>query len=70
MGWGDLGCYGNEAQETPNIDRLAEEGAMFTDFYSAAAVCSPCKYVTALLTPGSASWVGEVSDEGRVGQSS
>ncbi|KAJ8050698.1 N-acetylgalactosamine-6-sulfatase [Holothuria leucospilota] len=43
MGWGDLGCYGNEAQETPNIDRLAEEGAMFTDFYSAAAVCSPSR---------------------------
>ncbi|KAJ8050697.1 N-acetylgalactosamine-6-sulfatase [Holothuria leucospilota] len=43
MGWGDLGCYGNEAQETPNIDKLAQEGAMFTDFYSAAATCSPSR---------------------------
>ncbi|XP_071835298.1 N-acetylgalactosamine-6-sulfatase-like [Apostichopus japonicus] len=43
MGWGDPGCYGNEAQETPNIDRLAEQGALFTDFYSAYPMCSPSR---------------------------
>ncbi|KAJ8030978.1 N-acetylgalactosamine-6-sulfatase [Holothuria leucospilota] len=48
MGWGDPGCYGNEARETPNIDKLAEEGAMFTDFYSAYTVCSPSR--AAMLT--------------------
>lgn len=48
MGWGDLGCYGNEAQETPNIDKLAKEGAMFTDFYSADVLCSPSR--AAMLT--------------------
>ena len=43
MGWGDLGCYGNPAQETPNLDRMAAEGMQFMDFYSASAICSPCQ---------------------------
>ena len=43
MGWGDLGCYGNDFIETPNIDRLAADGLRFTDFYAAAAVCSPTR---------------------------
>ncbi|KAJ8049405.1 N-acetylgalactosamine-6-sulfatase [Holothuria leucospilota] len=48
MGYADLGCYGNEARETPNIDKLAKEGALFTDFYSAYATCSPSR--AAMLT--------------------
>ena len=43
MGWGDLGCYGNEFIDTPNLDQLAEEGMRFTDFYAAGAVCSPTR---------------------------
>jgi len=43
MGWGDLGCYGNDFIDTPNIDRLAKEGMRFTDFYAAGAVCSPTR---------------------------
>ena len=43
MGWGDLGCYGNEFIDTPNIDRLAEGGMRFTDSYAAGAVCSPTR---------------------------
>ncbi len=43
MGWGDVGCYGNEFVDTPNIDRLASEGMRFTDFYAAGAVCSPTR---------------------------
>lgn len=42
MGWGDLGCYGNPARETPNLDQMAAEGMLFTDFYTASAICSPC----------------------------
>lgn len=43
MGWGDLGCYGNPARETPNLDQMAAEGMLFTDFYTASAICSPSR---------------------------
>ena len=43
MGWGDVGCYGNDFIETPHIDQLATEGMRFTDFYAAGAVCSPTR---------------------------
>ena len=39
-GYGDVGCYGATGFETPNIDRLASEGMMFTNFYAAQPVCS------------------------------
>lgn len=48
LGWKDLGCYGSELFETPNIDRLAEQGMTFTDAYSACTVCSPTR--AAVLT--------------------
>ena len=40
MGWGDLGSYGNRTIRTPNIDRLASEGARFTSFYVPTPICS------------------------------
>jgi arylsulfatase A-like enzyme len=43
LGWRDLGCYGSTFYETPNIDRLAAEGATFTSAYSACPVCSPSR---------------------------
>ncbi len=48
LGYGDLGCYGATKLQTPNIDKLAKEGRMFTDAHSASAVCTPSRY--ALLT--------------------
>ena len=48
LGYGDLSCYGAPEIETPQLDRLAEEGLRFTDFYSAASVCTPAR--AALLT--------------------
>ena len=39
LGWSDVGCYGSDFHETPNIDRLADEGVRFTDAYSACHVC-------------------------------
>ncbi len=48
LGYGDLGCFGATDIATPQIDRLAREGIKFTDFYSAAAVCTPSR--AALLT--------------------
>lgn len=43
LGWGDFGCYGAEFYETPNIDRLAKEGMLFTNGYAACTVCSPTR---------------------------
>jgi uncharacterized sulfatase len=43
LGWGDVGCYGNDFIDTPNIDQLARDGMRFTDFYAAGAVCSPTR---------------------------
>lgn len=43
LGWRDLGCYGSTFYETPNLDRLASEGMLFTDAYAACPVCSPTR---------------------------
>ncbi len=43
LGWKDLGCYGNLFTETPNIDKLAENGIRFTEAYAACPVCSPTR---------------------------
>ncbi|XP_007531961.1 N-acetylgalactosamine-6-sulfatase [Erinaceus europaeus] len=48
MGWGDLGVYGEPSRETPNLDRMAAEGMLLTNFYSANPLCSPSR--AALLT--------------------
>ncbi len=40
MGYGDIGPFGAEGYQTPNLDRMAEEGRRFTDFYVTQAVCS------------------------------
>lgn len=48
LGYGDLGIYGNKMHKTPNIDKLAKEGLLLTDFHSNGSVCSPTR--AALLT--------------------
>ncbi|RPG51886.1 MAG: hypothetical protein CBB61_000585 [Gammaproteobacteria bacterium TMED1] len=48
MGWTDIGVYGSDFYETPNIDALAEKGVRFTDAYAASHVCSPTR--ASLLT--------------------
>ena len=48
LGYGDLGCYGNSQNRTPNLDRLAAEGIRFTDFHSNGPMCTPTR--AALLT--------------------
>ena len=43
LGWSDVGCYGADLHETPNIDRLASQSVKFTQAYAAAPVCSPTR---------------------------
>ena len=56
QGYGDLGCYGAEGFETPNIDSMAKEGILFTDFYVSQAVCSASR--ASLMTGSYAERVG------------
>lgn len=43
LGYGDLGAFGHPTIATPNLDRLAHEGQRWTNFYSAASVCTPSR---------------------------
>lgn len=43
LGWADVGCYGNQYYETPNINHLAATGMKFTNGYAASPVCSPTR---------------------------
>ena len=52
-GWKDMSCSGSAYYETPNLDRLAQEGVRFTHAYSACSVCSPSRatILTGQYTP-------------------
>ncbi len=52
LGYGELGCYGQEKIRTPNVDRIAREGKRFTSHYSGSPVCAPsrCVLLTGLHT--------------------
>lgn len=43
LGYGELGCYGQQKIKTPNLDRMAKEGIRFTQHYSGAPVCAPSR---------------------------
>ena len=45
LGYGDLSCYGQTHFATPNIDKLAKEGMMFTQHYAGSPVCAPSRCV-------------------------
>jgi len=45
LGYGELGSFGQTEIETPNIDKLAEDGMIFTDHYSGSPVCAPSRSV-------------------------
>ncbi len=48
LGYGDVGAYGASELKTPNMDKLANDGMLFTNGYASSATCSPSRY--ALLT--------------------
>ena len=65
LGYGDLGCYGHPTIRTPHLDQMAREGMRFTQFYSAAEVCTPSR--AALLTGRLPPRSGMCSNKRRVG---
>lgn len=50
LGYGDLGCYGQQRIQTPHLDRMASQGMRFTHFYAGSTVCAPsrCALMTGL----------------------
>ncbi|MBD3321080.1 MAG: sulfatase-like hydrolase/transferase [Chitinivibrionales bacterium] len=52
LGYGDLGCYGQQRIETPSVDKMASEGMRFTQFYAGTTVCAPsrCTLLSGLHT--------------------
>lgn len=66
LGYGDLSCYGQKHFQTPNIDKLASRGMLFTQHYAGCAVCAPSRssLMTGLTTGhtpirGNKSWQQE-----------
>ena len=43
LGYGDLGCYGSKINQTPTLDKMADEGKKFSNFYVSSPVCSPSR---------------------------
>src|ERR671916_2257688 len=52
LGYGDVGCYGQQRIKTPTLDRMAAEGMRFTQAYAGGTVCAPsrCALMTGLHT--------------------
>jgi arylsulfatase A-like enzyme len=65
LGYGDLGCYGQKLIQTPNIDRMAQEGTRFTHCYAGAPVCAPSR--SALMTGQHTGHTRVRDNSGRVG---
>ncbi|WP_236974612.1 sulfatase family protein [Membranihabitans maritimus] len=64
LGYGDLGTFGHPTIQTPHLDRMAEEGQKWTNFYVGASVCTPSR--AALLTGRLPIRSGMCSDKRRV----
>jgi uncharacterized sulfatase len=45
LGYGDLGCYGQQLIKTPRLDQMASQGMRFTQFYAGCTVCAPSRSV-------------------------
>ncbi len=69
LGYGQLGCYGQEMIKTPRLDQMAAEGLRLTDYYAGTAVCAPsrCSLMTG-RDVGHAYIRGNAGDPGKKGQ--
>ena len=68
QGYADVGCFGAQGFNTPNLDRMAEEGIRFTDFHASTAVCSASR--ASLLTgcyPERVGILGALFPESKIG---
>lgn len=67
LGYSDLSCMGSNYYETPNVDRIADAGMLFTDGYAGARVCSPSRATLMTgqftATHGITDWIGAYSGE-------
>ena len=63
LGYGDLATYGHQIVKTPNIDRLAQEGVKFTDYYAPAPLSSPSR--AAINRPDAISYWNSLMDSFR-----
>lgn len=66
LGYGDIGCYGATKIHTPNIDKLAETGLLFTRAYASSATCTPSRFSMltgkyAFRQPGTAIAAGDAA---------
>lgn len=61
MGYGDIGPFGSKKNKTPHLDKMAQEGIKFTDFYVSSTACTPSR--SALMT---GSYAYRVGMDGRV----
>ncbi|WP_439555399.1 sulfatase-like hydrolase/transferase [Dyadobacter sp.] len=43
LGYGELGCYGQQKIKTPNLDKMAREEMRFTQHYTSMPVCAPAR---------------------------
>lgn len=66
LGWNDLGYTGSDYYESPNIDRLATQGMIFTNAYSAAANSAPSRacFMSGMYTPRHGIYTVSPSDRG------
>jgi arylsulfatase A-like enzyme len=66
LGWRDLGYMGSEYYETPNIDRLAKEGMIFSNAYANASNCAPTRasLLTGQYTPRHGIFTVQISERG------
>jgi len=64
LGYKELGCYGQQKIQTPNIDKLAAEGMRFTDYYTGSAVCAPARCTLMTGKHGGHAYIRDNSEVG------